>query len=189
MAEAASFPRSHWWNKASDITEEFPMQSRTSTEKQSKRFKSDRGSVMVEFAVTLPLLLGLCMAATDFGRIFYHAVTISNAAGVGAFYGARNSILIGANERQQERALDEMRNITASADSEPVDVVAERKCKCPDADWIDCDEAATVVCGGGYGAPRAYVKVTVSQPFPSFAPWPILPSNTIVSKTAFQRVQ
>ncbi len=167
------------------------MQSRTSTEKQSKRFKTGRGSVMVEFAVTLPLLLGLCMAATDFGRIFYHAVTISNAAGVGAFYGARDPIRTGDNDGQQERALDEMRNITATGDSEPVFVLGERKCKCPeDSDFmLDCDPIATRVCAGTYGAPRAYVKVTVSQPFPSFAPWPMLPANTVVARTAFQRVQ
>ena len=168
------------------------MQSRRATEKEMKRSEAGRGAVMVEFAVTVILLLGLCMAATDFGRIFYNAVTVANAAGVGAFYGAREKLLAGDDTGQQNRALDEMRNITATADAEPVYVLAERKCKCPeDPDFtlVDCNLIATTVCAGTYGAPRAYVKVTVSQPFPSFAPWPILPNNTIVARTAFQRVQ
>ena len=165
------------------------MQSRRSIQKGLKRCKTSRGAVIVEFALTLPLLLGLCMAATDFGRLFYNAVTVANAAGVGAFYGARDGLLAGDDSGQQERALDEMRNITAPADSEPVYVLGERWCNCPGGASFDCDELAVVVCGGGYGAGRAYVKVTVRQPFPSFAPWPILPSNTIVAKTAFQRVQ
>ncbi len=165
------------------------MQSQISAEKRLKRFTTRRGAVMVEFALTFPLLLGLCMAVTDFGRLFYNAVTVANAAGVGAFYGARNPLLAGDDTGQDARARDEMRNITATADAEPVVVVAERWCNCPGQPSFDCDEIATVVCGGGYGAGRAYVRVTVSQPFPSFAPWPILPSNTIVAKTAFQRVQ
>ena len=164
------------------------MQRRTEARELLKRFKTNRGAVLVEFAVTLPLLLGLCMAATDLGRLFYHAITVSNAAGVGAFYGARDRLLAGDGTGQQERALDEMRNITAPEDSEPVYVLGERWCNCPGGASFDCDTIATVECPG-YGAPRAYVKVTVRQPFPSFAPWPILPSNTIVAKTAFQRVQ
>ena len=99
-----------------------------STEKRLKQFNTRRGAVMVEFAVTLPLLLGLCMAATDFGRIFYNAVTVANAAGVGAFYGAREKLLAGDDTGQQNRALDEMRNITAPADSEPVYSLGERWC-------------------------------------------------------------
>ena len=160
-----------------------------STEKQLKQCNTRRGAVMVEFAVTLPLLLGLCMAATDFGRIFYNAVTVANAAGVGAFYGAREKLLAGDDTGQQNRALDEMRNITAPADSETVYTLGERWCNCPGGAPFDCDDLPTIDCGGGYGAGRAYVKVTVRQPFPSMAPWPFLPDNTTVARSAFQRVQ
>jgi Flp pilus assembly protein TadG len=43
---------------------------------------------VVEFAVTFPLLMLLCLGATDFGRLCFHAVTIANAAATGASYGA-----------------------------------------------------------------------------------------------------
>ena len=78
------------------------------------RTRKTRGAALVEFAITLPLLLGLCMAAADFGRLFYHAITIANAAGAGAFYGARDKLLTGDFDGHQQRALDDMRNITAA---------------------------------------------------------------------------
>ena len=65
---------------------------------------------MVELALTLPLLIALSMAATDFGRLFYHGVTIANAAGAGAFYGARDKVLSGAFEKHMDHAKEDMTN-------------------------------------------------------------------------------
>ena len=152
----------------------------------SRKATKARGAALVEFAIVTPLLLGLCMAATDFGRLFYHAVTISNAAGVGAFFGARDVLRSGDFDGQQQRALDDTRNLSNSGYA--VTAVAEQYCGCPDGTEIDCDESTTVQCTG-YGAPRGYIKVTVQQPFNMLAPWPLLPSNTTVGKTAFMRGQ
>ena len=77
------------------------------------RARENRGTAILEFAITMPLLLGLCMAATDFGRLFYHAVIVSNAAGAGAFYGARNKLLTGDYSGQTTRAENDMKNLTA----------------------------------------------------------------------------
>ena len=35
---------------------------------------------MIEFALVFPLLLVLCLAADDFDRLFFHGVTVMNAA-------------------------------------------------------------------------------------------------------------
>ena len=166
----------------------------------------NRGVAILEFAITMPLLLGLCMAATDFGRLFYHAVVVSNAAGTGAFYGARDKILTGHFSGQEQRAENDMKNITApGTGAHPVTSTAVQYCTCPgapgkggnfiqdngdptDPDRYGCNSIHTTPCPG-YGPGRVYIKVTVSQPFPSLAPWPIIPSNTIVARTAFQRAQ
>ena len=173
-----------------------------------RRAGGSRGAALVEFAITMPLLLGLCMAATDFGRLFYHAVIVSNAAGAGAFYGARDKLLTGYFSGQEQRAENDMKNITApGTGAQPVTSTAVQYCTCPDdanpgqggtviqdngdptdPDRYGCNSIFITPCPG-YGPGRVYVAVTVSQPFPSLAPWPIIPSNTIVSKTAFQRAQ
>ena len=48
--------------------------------------RSVEGAALVEFALIAPLLLVLCMAAVDFGRLFYDGVAVANAAGTGAFH-------------------------------------------------------------------------------------------------------
>ena len=153
-----------------------------------KRITAQRGkqsgAALVEFALTLPLLLGLCMAATDFGRIFYHAVSISNAAGVGAFFGARDIVHSGDFGGQEAHAVDDTKNLSAS--SQPVTAEADQHCVCPGSSTaIDCADT-TQTCGT-YGLPRGYVKVTVRQQFPLLAPWPMIGGPSEVSKTAFFR--
>lgn len=47
------------------------------------------GQSLVEFALTMPLLLLLFAGAADFGRVFYNFVALENAVKEGALYGAR----------------------------------------------------------------------------------------------------
>ena len=143
------------------------------------------GAALVEFALTLPILLGLCMAATDFGRIFYHAVSISNAAGVGAFFGARDIVHSGDFNGQEAHAEDDTKNLPLPG--HPVTAEADQYCVCPDQTTKDCADT-TQTCGA-YGLPRGYVKVTVRQQFPLLAPWPMIGGPSEVSKTAFFRAQ
>ena len=150
-----------------------------------------RGSAMVELALTLPLLIALSMAATDFGRLFYHGVTIANAAGAGAFYGARDKVLSGAFEKHMDHAKEDMTNITVDGSGAyPVEGEAEQYCKCPAPDntVINCAELLATECTS-YGPPRAYIKVTIKQRFPTLVPWPFLPDNTDVERVAYQRLQ
>ncbi len=151
----------------------------------SRKARKARGAALVEFALMAPLLLGLCMAATDFGRLFFHAVTIANAAGTGAFFGARDVLRSGDFGGQEQRALDDTRNLSNSGTT--VTASAEQYCTCPGDGVKECDDT-TIQCAG-YGAPRGYIKVTVQQPFPMWAQWPLLPKNATVGRTAFMRGQ
>lgn len=56
----------------------------TTTRRRGRR----QGLAMAEMAIICPLMLLLAFATTDFGRVIYAYVTVSNAARVGAEYGA-----------------------------------------------------------------------------------------------------
>ena len=49
-------------------------------------FRSEKGQAMVEFALVLPLLLALLCGIIDFGWLYYHQITLNNAAREGARY-------------------------------------------------------------------------------------------------------
>lgn len=146
--------------------------------------KREQGSAMVEFAVLLPLLFMLCMGATDFGRLFYHAVTVANAAGTGAFYGSLHRVNGAQTWIQEQRAIEDANNI------EGVTAAAENFCECPGdpPTVIDCGEADNPNACPGYGLPRIYVRTGVQQTFETLGPYPGIPSSTNVNRTIFMRV-
>ncbi len=156
--------------------------------------RTTRGSTLVEFAVVLPLLFMLTMGVTDFGRLFFHAITVANAAGTGAFYGAQNNVNAADSDTIEDRATEDAVNITVTSAS------ATQFCECPAASSTDftstptavsCDLAATPgTCpGGGYGFPAVYVRVDVTENFTTLGPYPGIPSSTTVNRNAFMRVQ
>ncbi len=49
-----------------------------------------KGQDLVEFALVLPILLLIMFGVLDLGRLFHAAITITNAARVGARFGTRN---------------------------------------------------------------------------------------------------
>lgn len=54
------------------------------------RMKNDRGSALVELALTLPLLVAIIVGAVELGRVAYFAIELTNAARAGAAFGSRN---------------------------------------------------------------------------------------------------
>jgi Flp pilus assembly protein TadG len=51
---------------------------------------SRRGQSLVEFALVLPVLVILLLGLLDLGRLYFAYVAITDAAGEGVAYGARN---------------------------------------------------------------------------------------------------
>jgi Flp pilus assembly protein TadG len=132
----------------------------------------------VELAIAVPILALLMLGAVDFGRVYYHALTTTNAAGTAAFYGSRSNIQTGHFTEMTEAARQDARDAGA------VTATAERFCQCPDGAAVDC------VTGGcaGYGAPRVYVRCRVRQTFPLLVPYPGMPRPT-VGRVAVMRAQ
>ncbi len=150
-----------------------------------KNRNGQRGGAMVEFALVLPLLFLMCMGGTDFGRLFYHAVTVANAAAVGTFYGGQSRIAAANHAQQTQKAIDEAVNIdgvTASASS---------FCECPGNPpvAISCLQAANYSACQGYGLPRVYVRVNAQKTFQTIGAYPGIPSSTAVRRDAFIRIQ
>jgi Flp pilus assembly protein TadG len=52
--------------------------------------RSCKGQDLVEFAILLPVLALFIFGAVDLGRLFYAAISVENAARVGARFAARN---------------------------------------------------------------------------------------------------
>jgi hypothetical protein len=54
------------------------------------RVKSKKGQSLVEFAITLPILLLIVLGTIDLGRAYFQTINMENAVKEGAFFGARN---------------------------------------------------------------------------------------------------
>jgi len=141
--------------------------------------KSNRGNAAVELALTAPLLLLLLVGAADFGRVFYHAVTLANAAATGAFYGAQNNVLSGHFQDAEQVAKNDAKDLGT------ITAQGGRFCDCPNGTKVDC---VTGSCPS-YGAPRVYVSVKTSESFSPLVKYPAIPNPVTVGRTAYMRVQ
>lgn len=148
---------------------------------------------MIEFALVFPLLLVLCLAAGDFGRLFFHGVTVVNAASSAVHYGSLNHGFAALSDEMESRARRD------AGDLPGVSATATMYCECPpaspsdftsDATPVSCDLAAVAgTCSdGAYGLPRVYVRTDVRQTFETVGPYPSIPETTPVNRSAFMRV-
>lgn len=71
-------------------------------------FRSEKGQAMVEFALTLPILVLILCGIIDFGWLYYNQITLNNAAREGARYAV---IHYETTSRDwQEDAIDRMKD-------------------------------------------------------------------------------
>jgi Flp pilus assembly protein TadG len=127
--------------------------------KQSTLLKSRAGGqALVELAIVLPLLIILCMGAVDFGRLYYHFIAVESAAAAGAQYGCASTGRAGSANGIREAAL---------------------------AQAFDINNRPTVVTSAVTGG---VLNVTVSAMFSTLVPWPGMPHNVNVTRTARARI-
>lgn len=138
---------------------------------------STRGTALVELMIVLPLLILFIVGAAEFGRVYYAAITVTNAARAGAQFGASDG------------QSSNFAGMTAAAQSEAADLgtissFPSQFCRCPDGSVPSC----TGTCSG-FGAPEVFVKDSVVATVTFLLKYPGLPSSIIVRRTATFRVQ
>jgi Flp pilus assembly protein TadG len=138
---------------------------------------SDTGSALVELAVALPVLILIVFGTTDFARVFYTAMELTNAARAGAQFGATSVVRSGDTGGMQSAA-------TAAINVTGVTAVASRSCFCASNNGGSFPGAAcTATCGFGRHMVVS-VTVTASKTFTTIAPIPGIPNSIALTRTA-----
>jgi Flp pilus assembly protein TadG len=129
------------------------------------------GTVLLEFALVVPLFLLICLAGIDFARVFASAMAINGANRVGLEYAAQNpgtSAIPGI--------------VAGDANLAGLQATAEQVCTCSAGGaWVACNTS----CSGK----MTYTQVTTTLPFKTAAAWPGVPDKLTLSISGFIRVQ
>ncbi len=140
--------------------------------------RGHRGQSMVEFALALPILLPMVMAACDVSRAFYVTIQLYNAARAGVQYGAQGLPYAADTSGIQS---------AASADVSAVGGLSVTSSQCT------CLAGSSVsTCGGSNycsaDSNSTWVEVDTSAPFKTLIPYPGFPSSFTLSGKAVMQV-
>ena len=128
---------------------------------------SDRGSALVELALSLPILGLLLLGAVEFGRFAYLAIELTNAAKAAAQYGARNSVTGADVTGMQLVASQDAPEVTAQCTGFTT-TVAATSCACV-VGGTSTGAACGSTCAGGYIVQNLNIT-TSAQCTPLFYP-------------------
>jgi hypothetical protein len=134
---------------------------------------------MAELAVILPILILFAIGVMDYGRVFFRALIVANAARAGAEWGAFS--LGNSGDSVSIRAFTKL-------DAEEINglkVQSQRVCRCGD-NLVRCDLSCP---GYGSGAVRTYVEVTAIDTVDLILKYPGLPQKVGISRTATFRTE
>ena len=137
------------------------------------------GGAAVELAVVFPVILLLIIAIVDYGRLFYTAVTVSNAARAGAEYGQQDF--------STETDTATMRVVTQADGAEAGALTIQKRWYCECGAGVANNTCA--VCPGGGYAPQVYVEVIATKDITTLLNYPGLPSSFTVTRKATFRSQ
>jgi Flp pilus assembly protein TadG len=141
------------------------------------RRRNARGSAVVEFALTAPLLLLLTAGVLDIAMLLRTAASAADAARSGAQYGSRSSVAASDTAGIRAAALN------ASPGISGLTVTPAKACRCADGSAVSCSGN----CASG--SMRVYVQVTVQSTAPTIFRYADLPFTGEVTSTASMRVQ
>jgi Flp pilus assembly protein TadG len=154
-----------------------------------KNLKSQAGGALVEFAITIPLLMLLLVGLIEIGRLTYFGIQVANAARAGAQYGALSNPNT-TGENMQVAAQNDGRNSIAN-----LQTTAQYVCACwksssgtmtPTAPSV---AACSVPCSTG-GHTVTYAQVSVSGTMRPLFDYGFLglPDRWVVTRIATIRV-
>jgi Flp pilus assembly protein TadG len=130
------------------------------------------GTVLMEFALVVPLFLLICLAGIDFARVFAAAMVINGANRVGLQYASQNP---GSTSRISSF-------VTADAALAGLTVTSSQYCACSAG-------GTPVTCTSSCSGKMTYTQVTTTLPFKTVAAWPGVPDNLRLSISGTIRVQ
>src|SRR5579862_5887716 len=126
---------------------------------------ADGGAALVEFALSLTLLCVILLGTIDFGRVFYTAMALTNAARAGAQYGAQSNAKSSDTSGMQTAAIN-----SVSFDVTSLSVLSGRTCTCNGTAMASCPPTGTCA-----GTVRIYVTVTATKTFTTITSFPGFP--------------
>jgi len=139
--------------------------------------RDEDGTAFLELAIALPFLLLAAIGVAEFGRVYFNAIRIANAATAGAEFGAQNS---GTGDPDYIRQV-----VRDDAGDQTLTVSSNRVCRCPGAETV-------VACSGtclGYGSPQYFIEVTTTKTHTFMFRYPGIPQSIAVTRTATFREQ
>ena len=131
-----------------------------------RRTRYQRGQSLVEFALLLPILLIIVLGVTDFGRLYFAYVSVTNAARNGAHYASASTEKAADLDGIRGAALADTENLLNTSPTNP-DVSAQT---------------------GLDGQGKTYTSVTVNYTFETLLPWPGVPDSVDMQRTVRMRV-
>jgi Flp pilus assembly protein TadG len=135
----------------------------------------ERGGVIVEFAIGVPVLLLLLSGAIDLGLALDQSSSLRSAARAGAQYAMRFP--------SDSTGISSAVKNSVTFDPTTLTVASSAFCECPSGGTATCGDAST--CSGQ--TPYTYVSVTVSMPYSSPLPTSMMIGVTTLSGSAVFR--
>jgi len=143
---------------------------------QSPRFAPDeRGGVVIEFALGVPVLLLLLSGAIDLGLALDQSSALRSAARSGAQYAMRFPA--------DSTGISDAVKKSVTFDATSLTVSSSTHCECPAGG--NANSCSKSDCGGQ--TPQTYVSVTVSMPYSSPLPTAMMVGITSLSGSAVFR--
>lgn len=146
-------------------------------------WRNSRGTSAVEFALVLPILVGMLVPTADLGMGFYAQMRVQNAAQAGAQYAIVHGWNNGANIAAIENAVTSATTL-AAIQASPAPTQA---CGCAGGSSIapiDCSST----CPSG-ATPGSYVTVNAQVPYAPLIPYPLIGSSITLTAQSVVRVQ
>ncbi len=142
------------------------------------------GSALVEFALTMPVLVLLLMGAAEFGWVTYASDEVANAARAGVSYGCQTSSTAADTTGIQNTAIKDAPNVTLGT------TTATLSCVCSDGSTL-----GTVAANGGClpsscstGQPETILTVQTQASVTPVFHLPGLPPSFTLHGQAIQKV-
>jgi Flp pilus assembly protein TadG len=134
-----------------------------------------KGSAAIELAIAIPSLMLILLGTADFGRLYYEAVAVENAARCGTQFAVVSTANHSNFAGMQQAALNELQGLSGGT------ATAVHLCRCS---WSQEND-----CSSNCGSKRTYVQVTVRKTFNTLVPYPGIPSPVQLRAVSIMRIK